>query len=77
MTALIIASLMSAVYALTPAFVMYFRPLNSGLRALEGRRLDPGWRMKFPLFVMVILMLVLGVAASPLLGWIRGIATPV
>lgn len=72
---LIVSAVLTAVYALTPAFFMYFRPLNADVEAaFAGQKRDPGWMMLVPLGVLAVAIVVLGIWSQPLVSFLRSVA---
>ena len=75
MVALILSAVLTAVYALGPAFLMYFRPLNAEIAAqVGGEKRDPGWMMLLPFGVLAVAMVVLGLWSQPLIAFLRSVA---
>ena len=68
--ALMISAVLTAVYLFNVVFQFWFRPPEGEERA----RLDPTWRMKVPLGILCVLMLLLGVWAGPLTAFLRDAA---
>lgn len=66
---LIVSAILTALYTLSVACSMYFRPAAGELEA--GK--DPGWMMKVPFAVMCVLMLVFGVWSGPIVSYLRSV----
>ncbi|MBQ8161362.1 MAG: proton-conducting membrane transporter [Clostridia bacterium] len=69
--ALIVSAVLSAVYALSISFEMYFRPLPEGSGTASR---DPGLLILLPLLFCLVVIVLLGVYSSPLLHFLQGIA---
>ena len=67
--ALIISAVLTALYLFTIATPMYFSPLSGDIA-----RCDPGWRMKLPLALMSVSMVLLGIFSQPVVEFLRGVA---
>ena len=70
---LIVSAALTSIYMLAPAVSAYAMPLSPD-SGLEGKRLDPGWRMQLPLILLVIVMLILVFASAPLAGYLGQVA---
>ena len=70
---LILSAVLTSIYMLAPAVSAYALPLSPD-SGLEGKRLDPGWRMQLPLILLVIVMLILVFASAPLAGYLGQVA---
>lgn len=73
--ALIISAILTAMYLFGVAGPMYFRPLNTELARLQGQQRDPSWMMKLPLAVLTALVVLLGMYATPIVTFLRQIAS--
>lgn len=71
---LIVSAILTAVYLFTVIVPAYFRPINADQAALLGQSCDPGWRMKLPLALLCLAMVVLGVWSAPLMTFLRNVA---
>ena len=72
---LIVSAILTAIYAVGPAFLMYFRPLNQQVTAEFGHQTrDPGWMMLLPFAVLCIAIVALGVGSGPLISFLRGVS---
>lgn len=67
--ALIISAVLTALYLFTIAAPMYFSPLSGDMACC-----DPGWRMKLPLALMSVGMVLLGIFSQPVVEFLRGVA---
>ena len=70
---LIVSAVLTSIYMLAPAVSAYAMPLSPD-SGLEGKRLDPGWRMQLPLILLVIVMLILVFASAPLADYLGQVA---
>ena len=73
--ALIISAVLTAIYLFTAILPMYGRPLNAESAALEGFNRDPGWQMKLPLVLLMIAIVALGLWSTPLVTFLRSVAS--
>ena len=71
---LIVSAILTAVYLFTVIVPAYFCPINADQAALLGQSRDPGWRMKLPLALLCLAMVVLGVWSAPLMAFLRNVA---
>ena len=71
--ALLLSSVLSAVYLLYPASVMLFMKPDGA--ALLGRRLDPSPLMKLPLLILCAVIVLLGMFSTPLIDFFTRVAS--
>ena len=72
---LLISSVLTAVYVLSPALGFWFRPLPESSRAWGAERRDPDWRMRVPMAVLALAVLLLGLWSEPLVSLFRSIGS--
>jgi len=72
--AILISSVLTAIYLMSIAFFMFFRPLEDmeGLEA--GRNYDPTWKMKLPLLVITIAIVLCGAFSNRIITVLAAIA---
>ena len=72
--AILISSVLTAIYLMSIAFFMFFRPLEDmeGLEA--GRNYDPTWKMKLPLLVITIAIVLCGAFSNRIVTVLAAIA---
>ena len=69
---LLMSAVLTAIYMLVPAISAYAMPLDE--TGLPSETCDPGWRMKLPLGILCVLMLVLAFASAPLSAFLGRVA---
>ena len=72
--ALLISSVLTAIYSLSVILPAFFMPLDEAAGPELPERCDPGFRMLLPLGVLVCAVLLLGVYSQPLANVLRAIA---
>ncbi len=70
---LIVSAILTAIYLLSPAMSMYFRPLNVDLAAQFRENRDPGPMMKIPFALLMAAMVLLGLFSQPLVSFLRSV----
>lgn len=71
--ALLISAVLTAIYVLTPVFFMFFRaPLEETEE--ESVNLDPGLRMKIPLVILAVTILLMGLCSNQVVSIVSSIA---
>lgn len=71
--ALMISALLTAIYLFTVVVRAYFPSSNTDLSGIAKAK-DPNWLMKFPLIVLTVAIVVLGVWGNPLIHYFSTIA---
>ena len=71
---LILATVLTAIYALSPAVFFWFQPAGKPEGMPEGGKRDPGLRMKLPLVILTAAVIALGVWSEPLVTFLRAVA---
>lgn len=71
--ALLISSLLTAIYMLTVVVRAFFPQKDFDYRTLEGIQ-DPGWRMLVPLFVFAVVIVFFGFFSRPLIDFLTSIS---
>ena len=77
LAALLISAVLTAIYLMSVAFSMYFRPLEEGGGVSAGVRCDPSWKMKLPLLVLIAAILLCGLFSNPIVERLTAIAAGV
>ena len=77
LAALLISAVLTAIYLMSVAFSMYFRPLEEGGGVSVGVRCDPSWKMKLPLLVLIAAILLCGLFSNPIVERLTAIAAGV
>ena len=77
LAALLISAVLTAIYLMSVAFSMYFRPLEEGGGVSAGVPCDPSWKMKLPLLVLIAAILLCGLFSNPIVERLTAIAAGV
>ena len=77
LAALLISAVLTAIYLMSVAFSMYFRPLEEGGGVSAGTSCDPSWKMKLPLLVLTAAILLCGLFSNPIVERLTAIAAGV
>lgn len=77
LAALLISAVLTAIYLMSVAFSMYFRPLEEGGGVSAGVRCDPSWKMKLPLLVLTAAILLCGLFSNPIVERLTAIVAGV
>lgn len=77
LAALLISAVLTAIYLMSVAFSMYFRPFEEGGGVSAGVRCDPSWKMKLPLLVLIAAILLCGLFSNPIVERLTAIAAGV
>ena len=77
LAAILISAVLTAIYLMSVAFAMYFRPLEPGHGVEPGKRCDPTWRMKLPLAVLCAAIVLCGLFSEPIVQSLAAIAAGV
>lgn len=77
LAAILISAVLTAIYLMSVAFSMYFRPLEEGGGVSAGVRCDPSWKMKLPLLVLIAAILLCGLFSNPIVERLTAIAAGV
>ncbi len=75
MVALITSSVLSAIYLLYPACTFLFMKVDQKNEHLVGKKLDPSFKMKLPLFVLSVAIVLLGMFSVPLVDFFTKVAS--
>ena len=74
---ILVSAVLTAIYLMGVAFFMFFRPLEDMHGIEEGRSYDPSWKMKLPLTVLTIVIILCGVFSNGILTKLAAIAAGV
>ena len=75
--AILISAVLTAVYLMSVAFFMFFRPMEDKRGIREGRSYDPSWKMKLPLAVLTLSIVLCGVFSNTIVTKLAAIAAGV
>ncbi len=75
--AILISAVLTAIYLMSVAFFMWFRPLEDTTGIVEGMKYDPTWKMKLPLLVITIAIVLCGVFSNNIISVLSGVAAGV
>ena len=75
--AILISAVLTAIYLMSVAFFMWFRPLEDTTGIVDGMKYDPTWKMKLPLLVITIAIVLCGVFSNNIISVLSGVAAGV
>ena len=75
--AILISAVLTAIYLMSVAFFMWFRPLEDTTGIVDGMKYDPTWKMKLPLLVITIAIVLCGVFSNNIISALSGVAAGV
>ena len=71
---ILVSAVLTAIYLMGVAFFMLFRPMEDMTGIVAGKRYDPTWKMKLPLFVLTITILLCGVFSNGIITKLAAVA---
>ena len=77
LAALLISAVLTAIYVLSPVFFMFFRQEDEKTAIADGANVDPGLRMKIPLFILSAAILFCGLFSNRIVTLLAAIAAGV
>ena len=72
--AILISAVLTAIYLMSVSFFMFFRPLEDAEGLEAGRNYDPTWKMKLPLGVLAIAIVLCGVFSNDIISLLAAVA---
>ena len=75
--AILISAVLTAIYLMSVAFFMWFRPLEDTTGIVSGMKYDPTWKMKLPLLLITIAIVLCGVFSNNIISVLSGVAAGV
>ena len=72
--AILISAVLTAIYLMSVSFFMFFRPLEDTEGLEEGRNYDPTWKMKMPLGILAIAIVLCGVFSNDIISLLASVA---
>lgn len=75
--AILISAVLTAIYLMSIAFYMFFRPLEDRTGLQPGVQCDPSWKMKLPLAVLSAAIVLCGVFSNAVVAHMTAIAAGV
>ncbi|MBE5799742.1 MAG: proton-conducting membrane transporter [Clostridiales bacterium] len=75
--AILISAVLTAIYLMSVAFFMIFRPLEDTTGISVGRNYDPTWKMKLPLTILTIAIVLCGIFSNNIVAKLAAVAAGV
>lgn len=75
--AILVSAVLTAIYLMSIAFFMFFRPLEDTKGLEPGKQYDPSWKMKAPLAVLAASIVLCGVFSNAIVTQMAAIASGV
>ena len=75
--AILISAVLTAIYLMSVAFFMFFRPLEDTHGIEAGVNYDPTWKMKLPLAILTVTIVLCGVFSSDIISSLAAVAAGV
>ena len=72
--AILISAVLTAIYLMSVSFFMFFRPLEDAEGLVAGKNYDPTWKMKLPLGVLTIAIVLCGVFSNKIISLLAAVA---
>ena len=72
-----LSAVLTAIYLMSIAFYMFFRPLEDRTGLEPGVQCDPSWKMKLPLTVLSVAIVLCGVFSNAVVAHMTAIAAGV
>ena len=72
--AILISAVLTAIYLMSVSFFMFFRPLEDTEGLEVGRNYDPTWKMKLPLAVLTVAIVLCGFFSNTIVSKLAAIA---
>jgi len=72
--AILISAVLTAIYLMSVAFFMWFRPLEDTTGITEGVTYDPTWKMKLPLLIITIAIVLCGIFSNNVISSLASVA---
>jgi len=72
--AILISAVLTAIYLMSVAFFMWFRPLEDTTGIVDGMHYDPSWKMKLPLLIITIAIVMCGVFSNNIISVLSGVS---
>jgi len=72
--AILISAVLTAIYLMSVAFFMWFRPLEDTTGITEGVTYDPTWKMKLPLLIIAIAIVLCGIFSNNIISVLASVA---
>lgn len=75
--AILISAVLTAIYLMSVAFFMWFRPLEDTTGIEAGRNYDPSWKMKLPFVILTITIVLCGIFSNNIIESLAAVAAGV
>ena len=72
--AILISAVLTAIYLMSVSFFMYFRPLEDTEGLVAGKNYDPTWKMKLPLAILSIAIVLCGIFSNDIISMLSAVA---
>lgn len=72
--AILISAVLTAIYLMSVSFFMFFRPLEDSEGLEAGVNYDPTWKMKLPLAVLTVAIVLCGVFSNDIISVLTAVA---
>jgi multicomponent Na+:H+ antiporter subunit D len=72
--AILISAVLTAIYLMSVAFFMWFRPLEDTTGITEGLKYDPTWKMKLPLLIITTAIVLCGIFSNDIISMLSGVS---
>ena len=72
--AILISAVLTAIYLMSVAFFMIFRPLEDTKGLTVGRNYDPTWKMKLPLLIITTAIVLCGIFSNDIISMLSGVS---
>ena len=73
--AILISAVLTAIYLMSVAFFMWFRPLEDTTGITEGLKYDPTWKMKLPLLIITTAIVLCGIFSNDIISMLSGVSS--
>ena len=75
--AILISAVLTAIYLMSVAFFMIFRPLEDTEGLEAGRNYDPTWKMKLPLAILTAAIVLCGIFSNNIVEMLAAVSAGV
>jgi multicomponent Na+:H+ antiporter subunit D len=75
--AILISAVLTAIYLMSVAFFMIFRPLEDTKGLNVGSNYDPSWKMKLPLTILTIAIVLCGIFSNNIIEMLAAVSVGV
>ena len=75
--AVLISAVLTAIYLMSVAFAMYFRPFEADEQTALGAKADPTWKMKLPFAVLCAAIVLCGLGSNQIIAVLEALSAGV